>query len=486
MGAEMAKSSINRRTFLKGSASAVALMSLPAMGATGPYTRQEWQAFKLTPQFESFKTAIRLMKAVTDATKPTSWSYWVNVHVNYCPHMVPYFCAWHRGYLYYFEQQLRIVSGDNSLTLPYWDYYSYPTIPQEFLDAATGNPLYVSGRINSNVSSALTLAPFAPSVVNFPRGTSNSYEASFESAPHNPVHNLIGGWMADMQSPTDPIFYLHHANVDRLWDAWSQQPQTTLPLPSNSYWSGSFTYAKGLTILKSKTYMPSLLNYQYASATVPTSLPPTAQQGRIIRVQAQLGPIHGRPALTGFSKTSERAIDSGRRSLGGVANMSLNEKSVSAQLQLSSSASAALQDTLKGRSAAAALQQGSNAAPATTYRSVNVVLDSVTVTELGRKGGYFYNVYLNLPEQGDVDGVSQKHFLGTLGPFEISAAMHHAESAHSQAPVLVFPATELLQRLGAGASGVVVSLVRVDGPSAPKGSAISVGELRIELSTSAP
>jgi tyrosinase len=430
------------------------------------------------------------MKAVTDATKPTSWTYWVNVHVNYCPHMVPYFCAWHRGYLYYFEQQLRTVSGDNTLTLPYWDYYSHPSIPDEFLNAASGNPLYVSGRINSNVQSALTLAPFAPNVVNFPRGSSNSYEASFESAPHNPVHNIIGGWMADMQSPTDPIFYLHHANVDRLWDAWAQQPQTTLPLPSNSYWSGSFTYAKGLTILKSKTYMPSLLNYQYSNTSVPTSLPPTAQQGRIIRVQAQLRPIHGRPAFGNFSNTAERSIDSGRRSLGGVGNMSLNEKSVSAHLKFSSSASAALQNTLRGRSSAAAVQAGSSAAPGTTYRSINVVLDNVTITELGRKGGYFYNVYLNLPEQGDVDGVSQAHFLGTIGPFEISAAMHHAmhdgDSKHVAAPVLVFPATELLQRLGATASEAVVSIVRVDGSSAPKGAAISVGELRIELSTDAP
>jgi tyrosinase len=486
----MTNPGINRRAFLKGSASAIALISIPAIGATGPYTRLEWQAFKLTPQYESFITAIRLMQAETDATKPTSWSYWVNVHVNYCPHMMPYFCAWHRGYLYYFEQQLRTVSGDSSLTLPYWDYYSHPSIPDEFLDAASGNPLYVSGRVNSNVQSALTLAPFAPNVVNFPRGTSNSYEASFESAPHNPIHNLIGGWMADMQSPTDPIFYLHHANVDRLWDAWSQQPQTTLPWPNDPYWSGSFTYATDLTIQRSKTYMPSLLNYQYSNSAVPTSLPPTAQQGRIIRVQAQLRPIHGRPALGSFSNTGERTIDSARRSLGGVANVSLNEKSVSAHLQFSSSAAAALQNTLRERAAAATVQSGSNASPATTFRSVNVVLDSVTITELGRKGGYFYNVYLNLPAQGDVDNVSQPHFLGTIGPFEISAAVHHAmhggKSANGAAPALVFPATDLLERLGTGASDAVVSLVRVDGPSAPKGAAISVGELRIELSTSAP
>ncbi|MBP0590959.1 tyrosinase family protein [Paraburkholderia sp. LEh10] len=481
----MSDSRVSRRAFLKGSASAAALISLPVIGATTPtvYTRQEWQVFKTTPQFESFKTAIRLMKAQTDATKPTSWTYWVNVHVNYCPHMVAYFLAWHRGYLYYFEQQLRTISGDNTLTLPYWDQYANPNIPGEFLDAASGNPLYVTGRVNSNISSALSLAPFARNVVNFQRGTSNSFEAAYESAPHNPIHNIIGGWMADMQSPTDPIFYLHHCNVDRLWDAWAQQPWTTLPLPSNSYWNGNFTYAKGLTMSRSKTYRPSLLNYQYANTSVPTALPPVAQEGRIIRVQAQVRAIHGRPPTGSFATTPERTIASDRRSLGGVARLTLTEKSVSAQLQFASSGETALQDTLKSTPVAPDLQANSTASSAattTTYRSVNVVLDNVAVTGAGQQGGYYYNVYLNLPAQGDVDSVSQSHFLGTLGPFEISAAMHHSGG------VVTFPATEVLQRIGGNTAGAVVSLVRVDGPNAPKGTAITVGELRFELSTSAP
>ena len=109
----MASNRFNRRSFLKGSASAAALMSLPVRGfsQTTLLTRLEWQQFKTTPQYASFLNAVKSMKAVTDATNPASWQYWVNVHLKYCPHMVPYFLAWHRGYLYYFEQQLRAVSG---------------------------------------------------------------------------------------------------------------------------------------------------------------------------------------------------------------------------------------------------------------------------------------------------------------------------------------------------------------------------------------
>jgi tyrosinase len=37
---------------------------------------------------------------------------------------------------------------------------------------------------------------------------------------HNRVHVWVGGDMAPATSPNDPVFYLHHANVDRLWEAW--------------------------------------------------------------------------------------------------------------------------------------------------------------------------------------------------------------------------------------------------------------------------
>ena len=43
-----------------------------------------------------------------------------------------------------------------------------------------------------------------------------------EFNPHNGVHQAIGGNMAVIAlSSRDPIFYLHHANIDRLWTAWN-------------------------------------------------------------------------------------------------------------------------------------------------------------------------------------------------------------------------------------------------------------------------
>lgn len=40
---------------------------------------------------------------------------------------------------------------------------------------------------------------------------------------HNRVHVWVGGDMAPSTSPNDPVFYLNHCNVDRLWAAWQSR-----------------------------------------------------------------------------------------------------------------------------------------------------------------------------------------------------------------------------------------------------------------------
>ncbi|MGY1707504.1 tyrosinase family protein [Geodermatophilus sp. SYSU D00697] len=37
---------------------------------------------------------------------------------------------------------------------------------------------------------------------------------------HNRVHVWIGGDMERATSPNDPVFYLNHCNVDRIWESW--------------------------------------------------------------------------------------------------------------------------------------------------------------------------------------------------------------------------------------------------------------------------
>jgi len=64
--------------------------------------------------------------------------------------------------------------------------------------------------------------------------------STLEGFPHNSTHNYIGGYgpipkgpwgnMTNNLSPVDPIFFLHHSNMDRLWDVWTRKQQA-LKLP---------------------------------------------------------------------------------------------------------------------------------------------------------------------------------------------------------------------------------------------------------------
>jgi len=50
---------------------------------------------------------------------------------------------------------------------------------------------------------------------------------------HNLVHVWVGGDMGPSSSPNDPVFYLNHCNVDRIWQAWlSAAPRTYVPAPT--------------------------------------------------------------------------------------------------------------------------------------------------------------------------------------------------------------------------------------------------------------
>ncbi|HYS66792.1 MAG TPA: tyrosinase family protein [Paraburkholderia sp.] len=483
----MPYATIKRRTFLGAAATAMTWASFPylARAATTPVIRIEWQQFKTTPHYASFLNAVRTMLANTNAADPNSWQYWTNVHMNYCPHRQPYFLAWHRGYLYYLERQIRLVSGDSDFTLPYWDWFTNPNVPAEFTDTASGNPLYCP-RLNTNVYSALDLSPFSPSVVNFQRGTANSFEEKFESAPHNPVHNIIGNSMATMQSPRDPIFYLHHANVDRLWHAWALPDGRTMPAPSDPYWAGTFTYASALTIIKEKTYSPrSRLGYDYANTARPTTLPPQAQAGRIIRVQAQMIQLRARPPVGTFSASLARDVAPGRHSIGGVKSIALRDESITALVIGEAASVKPLQELLSVTAApydAAArgsiAPSAAVATPSGKYRSVKIVLDNIKLTAAGAAGGYFYNVYLNLPDNFGDEAARAQHFIGTLGAFEVSGAAHHGTVT------LDYPATAaLLKTADQGSREYLISLVRVNGANAPKGTVMQVGELRVELTT---
>jgi tyrosinase len=193
------------------------------------------------------------------ATDPTSWTYQAAMHGTYatpvqplwntCQHGSYFFLAWHRMYLYFFERIVRAASNPG-FDLPYW-YYNNPSGPTDLilqLPAAfrdTASPLYVSqrnpimnsggylpvGDVGTNYSMSrmsFTCGPtnwassFGGKQVPAPVHFSGGFGA-LESLPHNAVHDDVGGWMGNPNTAAqDPIFWLHHSNIDRLWDAWEK------------------------------------------------------------------------------------------------------------------------------------------------------------------------------------------------------------------------------------------------------------------------
>ena len=58
----------------------------------------------------------------------------------------------------------------------------------------------------------------------------NQFRNRLESGPglHASVHNMIGGVMATPRASNDPIFFCHHANIDKIWNDWQKQSDAHL------------------------------------------------------------------------------------------------------------------------------------------------------------------------------------------------------------------------------------------------------------------
>lgn len=161
-----------------------------------------------------------------------------------CPHHMVEFLAWHRIYVHFFERIVRKAAGDDAFALPYWDYSNGDgTLPVEFREAVDGTPLgnslFDHARDPSvNGLFGTTPVPQQPQDVSLdalkePTFSATAGRAGFtnalENTPHDLVHGGIGGDgffgnAGDMSNPAtagrDPVFWMHHCNIDRLWESW--------------------------------------------------------------------------------------------------------------------------------------------------------------------------------------------------------------------------------------------------------------------------
>jgi tyrosinase len=132
------------------------------------------------------------------------------------------FMAWHRQFLESFERRLQQVHPE--VAVPYWDWIKNPTVPA----ALSGRALLTSWSVTRGRFDA-TLMPIRPVITAIMRRTSfGGFQSDLEGV-HGGVHNAVGGTMRTARSPADPLFWLHHAQVDRLWAQWQASPNGKPP-----------------------------------------------------------------------------------------------------------------------------------------------------------------------------------------------------------------------------------------------------------------
>lgn len=186
-----------------------------------------------TAELNALKVGIYKMKALP-YTDPTSWAYQAAIHGTTMTDNLPswntchkngesdFFFAWHRMYLYFFERILRAKSGRQYLTLPYWDYQTNPALPPAYRENSPVNPLYDATR-SATMNNGGSLPSSISTAFNNSLGITAyySFQNDLNGGPHGSVHTTISGNMAFVSSAAqDPVFWLHHSNVDRLWEKW--------------------------------------------------------------------------------------------------------------------------------------------------------------------------------------------------------------------------------------------------------------------------
>ena len=152
------------------------------------------------------------------------------------------FLAWHRQFLFEMEQVMQDLNP--RISIPYWDSSE---------DQSTTSDLWnqdFMGSFNTNWGLGRRLALYnnlpTPNEVATMMLETDFFEFSdlFErQPPHSGAHRWVSGAMITSASPRDPVFFLHHAFIDKLWHDWEEVHQTSFYLRNDMIrYDGSYVF----------------------------------------------------------------------------------------------------------------------------------------------------------------------------------------------------------------------------------------------------
>jgi tyrosinase len=194
-----------------------------------------------------------------------------------------FFLPWHRLMLRQFEGVIREVLHDEDFTLPYWNPVTGN--PDDFILPAVfrqpGSPLFngtrwfwVNGgeRIDNLYRDWISLDALNEKFyIDAPQG-SLGFNPRMDQNPHFFTHFALGGDMAEFSTVGgDPLFYLHHANMDRIWESWNRLGNKNPTDPK--YLNRKFSYGdrsrKRVDLPVSASDRTAQLGYEYDSYEKP-------------------------------------------------------------------------------------------------------------------------------------------------------------------------------------------------------------------------
>jgi tyrosinase len=186
----------------------------------------------------ALEDAYQKMQAISE-TDNRSWIYWAEFHgfnryecwhhasVSGTTFSYDLFLPWHRAYLSFFQNAA--MDQNPAAILPWWDWTMQAGLPAAF--TATGSSLE-SGPMPSiqgqparqttrNPGSPSSL-PAASTIDDLVDNTTDFRDFSNQlQSIHDGVHGWVGGDMGVIAtSAFDPIFWSHHAMIDRIWYLW--------------------------------------------------------------------------------------------------------------------------------------------------------------------------------------------------------------------------------------------------------------------------
>jgi tyrosinase len=391
------------------------------------------------------------------ASDPLSWAYQAAIHGshvepakplwNQCKHGSWFFPPWHRMYLYRFEQIVRkevvAAGGPADWALPYWNYGKngeFASIPDAFREPHDGkgkaNPLYVAERrpgINEGgiIPPPMTTDAFALSRPKYTGGPQFgggkapsqpqfwSHTGRLEQTPHNDIHNAIGGaggWMADpLKAAQDPIFWLHHSNIDRIWAEWNAAGKAD---PKDPKWAGQGfelfdAGGKATTMHCSDVTTTAALKYTYDTLLGTAGALAEEAPAPELAAEAAMANPEPEPKVVGATSDEVTLVGSSEK-----VPVSIDERA-------------------KDEVAAAT----SESDPRQLFLNLEDIKGETNP-------GSVYGIYLNLPPDAD-ESTLAKHHVGNLSFFGIERAKNPSDDEHSHSLRVSVEVGEVLRAIGA-------------------------------------